>query len=247
MTMNVRIAMREDNSGWIKLSRKILNWGWYSDPNVRAVFIHLLLIANWTDNEYRGYKISRGQAVIGIKALSTQLGISVQQARTALEKLKSTDEIKVESNNKFSIITIENWGKYQGESAERLQHENNTRITNNLSEIQHADNKQITSWDCCNRTDTAIFENENNTPITNEQHADNTPITFHQQTDNNTIRNKEYKNIRNQERKNDYIASKHGMDTDEFMSLSLDDKIAQIRKNADQKNKEWNEKRGNKS
>lgn len=235
--------MREnDSGGWIKLHRKFLKWGWYSDPNVRAVFIHLLLIANWTDNEYRGYKITRGQAVVGTKALSSQLGISVQQVRTALEKLKSTNEIKVEANNKFSIVTIENWEKYQGDSAERLQHENNTPITNNLSEIQHADNKQITSWDCCNRTDTAILENQNNTPITNEQHADNTPITFHQQTNNNTIRNKEYKEIKIiKERKNNSPVQSGNKN-----DLSLDEKIENIRQKAIERNKEWNKRHGNK-
>ena len=47
-------------NGWIKLHRKILDWGWYSDINTRVVFIHLLLLANFDDRYYLGKKIKKG-------------------------------------------------------------------------------------------------------------------------------------------------------------------------------------------
>ena len=105
------------SNGYIKLHRKMLNWGWYKDQNTMVVFLHLLLIANFAESEYMGVKIHPGQAVIGRRSLAKALGMSEQNVRTALNHLKSTHEITIKSTNKFSIVTIEKWGLYQvGES-----------------------------------------------------------------------------------------------------------------------------------
>ncbi len=47
-------------NGWIKIHRKILDWEWYSDLNVRVVFLHLLLKANHDDKKWMGMDIKRG-------------------------------------------------------------------------------------------------------------------------------------------------------------------------------------------
>lgn len=99
--------------GYIKLHRKFTKWGWYNDVNTKAVFLHLLLTASWEECEYRGYKIMPGQVVTGRKLLKKELKLSEQEIRTALNHLKSTNEITIKTTNKFSIITIENWDKYQ--------------------------------------------------------------------------------------------------------------------------------------
>lgn len=101
-------------AGFIKLSRDILDWGWYSDPNTRCVFLHLLLTANYEDKDYLGYKITRGQAVIGLNALADILGLTVRNVRTALNHLKSTSEVTIKTTNKFSIVTICEFERWQG-------------------------------------------------------------------------------------------------------------------------------------
>ena len=45
--------------------------------------------------------------------LAEELGFSVKQIRTALNKLKSTGEVASESTNRYTIITVVNWEKYQ--------------------------------------------------------------------------------------------------------------------------------------
>ena len=40
------------NAGFIKLYRKMLEWGWYDDGPTKDVFIHLLLIASYEDKFY---------------------------------------------------------------------------------------------------------------------------------------------------------------------------------------------------
>ena len=100
-------------NGYIKLHRKLLNWGWYKDQNTKAVFLHLLLTANYAESEYMGVKIHPGQTVIGRKSLAKTLGMSEKNIRTALNHLKSTNEVAIETTNRFSIVTIVNWEFYQ--------------------------------------------------------------------------------------------------------------------------------------
>ncbi len=99
--------------GFIKLSRNIMDWRWYKNPNTLRLFLHLLLCANYTDGEFENYTIKRGQVVTGRKKLSEDLSMSVQEVRTALEHLKSTNEITIKRTSKFSIITVLKYDEFQ--------------------------------------------------------------------------------------------------------------------------------------
>ena len=57
--------------GYIKLDRKIRDWGWYNDAATKSVFIELLLRANWKEGEHKGYKLKPGQAICGRKEMTT--------------------------------------------------------------------------------------------------------------------------------------------------------------------------------
>lgn len=129
------------NSGYIKLFRSIEEWEWYKDQNTKDLFLHLLIKANWEETRYRGHVVPRGSVVTGIHSLSETLGIPEQSIRTSLKHLKSTGEITIKSTNRFSIITIENWEKFQGAS-EELTSKLTCEITNN----QQTTNKQLTTY-----------------------------------------------------------------------------------------------------
>lgn len=101
------------NNGHIKLFRQMLDWGWYSDTNTVRVFIHILLRANYKESEYLGHKIGVGECVFGYNAWAETLGLSVRQLRTAIEHLKSTNEIRVRATNRFSVITVVKWEFWQ--------------------------------------------------------------------------------------------------------------------------------------
>ena len=100
-------------AGYIKIHRKLLEWGWYSVPCVKDVFIHLLITANYAPSEYRGVMIERGQAVFGFDSLSQSLGYSIKQVRTAIGKLRQTGEITTWTNRQVSVATIINYDEYQ--------------------------------------------------------------------------------------------------------------------------------------
>ncbi len=125
-----------DNNKWIKLHSKMLNWEWYTNANVMRLFIHCLLKANWKEGRFQGKIIPRGSFVTSLEKLSKELGLSVQQIRTALNHLISTKEIANESLSQFRIITVVNYDLYQ---------ENNKAPNNQLTSNQQTNNNQITT------------------------------------------------------------------------------------------------------
>lgn len=128
------------DTGWIKIYRSMLKWGWYTDVPVKALFIHILLSANYEPGNFLGREIKRGQLVTGLQNISQQTGLTVQQTRTALKKLQSTGEITVESTNKYTLITVVNYERFQDSSAD-YQQTNNKPSTNE----QQTNNKQATN------------------------------------------------------------------------------------------------------
>ena len=99
--------------GYIKLHRKITRWEWYDDPETFRVFIHLLLMANYEDKRWHGILVRRGQLLTSRKTLAKETHLSEQKIRTALNHLKSTNEITIQSTNKWSLITVEKYSDYQ--------------------------------------------------------------------------------------------------------------------------------------
>ena len=96
---------------WIKLYRKFKEWEWYGDVVVMAVFIHLLLSANWKPKKWKGITINTGEVVTSIASLAEELNISVRQTRTALDRLQECHAIDKQTTNKFTLIKVLNYCK----------------------------------------------------------------------------------------------------------------------------------------
>ena len=124
------------NLGWIKLHRKLLEWEWYDDINVRITFLHCLLKANYEDKKWKGITIQRGSFISSIGNLSAEIGITEQKLRTAIKKLKLTNELTSHSTNSNTLFTIVCYDLYQTDNDP-----NNKPITNE----QQTDNKRITT------------------------------------------------------------------------------------------------------
>jgi hypothetical protein len=128
------------NDGFIKIYRSLLGWEWYKNPNTKIVFLHLLLNANWEDSRFQGYDIPKGSVVIGRKKLSEELGISERAVRVALNHLKMTNEVTIKVTNKFSIVSITNWEKFQGrdyENDQQSDQQNDQQVTNKRPTNDH--------------------------------------------------------------------------------------------------------------
>lgn len=107
-------------SGFIKMHRRIVEWEWYRDIPVRVLFEHLLLRANYKDLRFRGCEIRRGSLAASRRSLAEETGLSEQQIRTALEKLRRTGEIETAAKGNFTLIKVMNYNRYQatGEDAD---------------------------------------------------------------------------------------------------------------------------------
>ena len=119
-------------SGWIKIHRKVLEWEWYDDPNTFRLFMHLILKANHKDKKYRGQIVKAGCLLTGRELLSSETGLSIQQVRTCLERLKSTNEITINSSRQGTIIQVVKYKDYQVS-------------TNDVTTNQPQDNQQVTT------------------------------------------------------------------------------------------------------
>lgn len=128
------------NGNWIKLFTKFITWEWYKDHNTKIVFIHCLLKANWKEGKFEGKIIPRGSFVTSRKKLAQELGLTEQEIRTALKHLISTNEITVETTNKYTAITIIKYEDYQ-----HIKEKTTNEITNETTFEQPATNQQLTT------------------------------------------------------------------------------------------------------
>lgn len=117
------------DNGWISLYRKFVKWQWYKNANIKSVFMHLVLFANHKEENWRGIIVKRGQLITSRETLSDDLGLSIQQIRTCLSKLESTNEIKIETTNRYSLITVINYDKYQKSFTEEVTSKTTSKST----------------------------------------------------------------------------------------------------------------------
>lgn len=126
--------------GFIKLPREFLQWEWYSHPTVSRLFIHLILKVNYTDKKWQGTLVKRGQLITSTHHLVSELGLSTQQIRTALNKLKSSKDITCRSTNNYTLITVAKYDAWQSSLTD-----SNKPNVSPATYQQQSDNIQITT------------------------------------------------------------------------------------------------------
>lgn len=130
--------------GFLRISRNIVDWDWYTDANTFRVFMHLLLTANYKDCNYKGVEVKRGQVATSRMEIAKALRMSEQNVRTSLSHLKSTSEITSKSTNKLTIITLckyDSWQDLVSESNQQTNRESTDNLTVNQPAIEEESNK----------------------------------------------------------------------------------------------------------
>lgn len=102
-------------NGWLKLHRSFINWEWYKDNNTKVVFLHLLINACIKPCVIMRNQLQVGQYLTTTTELAKSCNITLKQCRTAINHLLSTDNITISTTNKYTIFTIVNFAKYQGQ------------------------------------------------------------------------------------------------------------------------------------
>lgn len=124
--------MVSTDCGYVKIHRKILEWGWYKDINTFRLFIHMLLKANWKDGQFKGTTVPRGSFVSSIDKLSEETVLTKREIRTAISHLKSTGEVTVKTTNKYSVFTVQNYNLYQTLDIQKDEQETDGRHSNDI-------------------------------------------------------------------------------------------------------------------
>lgn len=123
-----------NSEGYIKIYRKILdNPIVCKDADHFAVWMYLLLKATHKEMPalFKGEKIilKSGQLITGRKSISEQLKISESKIFRIINCFKIEQQIKQQTSNKNSLITILNWEEYQQSEQQNKQQVNNKRTT----------------------------------------------------------------------------------------------------------------------
>lgn len=145
--------MEDNQKGWVKLHRSILEWEWYDDNNTFKVFIHCLLRANHKEQKWRGQVIEKGSFITSYSNLANECKLTTQQVRTSLNKLKKTNEVTIKTTNKNTYVTVCKYDSYQV-----LENTNNNQSNKQITNKQQTNNKQVTTNKNVNN-----IKNNNNT------------------------------------------------------------------------------------
>lgn len=135
-------------AGWIKLHRKLKDSLVFDNPDLLKVWIWCLLKATHDDYTQmiglQEVELKKGQFIFGRKVAANELKMSESKTYRLIKKLENMQNLNIKANNKFSVITIENWEIYQSDNNNNEQQSeqqmNNKRTTN---EQQMNTNKNI--------------------------------------------------------------------------------------------------------
>lgn len=130
-------------TGWFKIYRNLWDKAiWIeSTPEQKTILLTLLSMTNHQEKQWewqgKEYKLVPGQFITSLDSIAKKCGkgISVQNVRTALKRFENLGFLTNQSTNKNRIITIRNWGFYQGVEC---------NLTSKITGNQQANNKQLT-------------------------------------------------------------------------------------------------------
>ncbi len=122
-------------NGFIQLHRSILAWNYHNNPCLLAVWVHLLLFAEYDDREQDGITIHRGELLVSQQWLAEYIGISRQQLRNCLSILESTNEITKKKTGNITMLKIVKYDEYQQLST------NTTKPSNH--DVNHSSNQEV--------------------------------------------------------------------------------------------------------
>ena len=215
--------------GWVKIHRSILLHPVFQDSELLHLFLYCIAKANHREGRLlrkgKESTLERGQFVFGRKSASKETGIKQSTVYRKMTILKSMEMIDIEPNNKFSTVTVLNYGKYQDVPAEVEQQVNRgvaTIFDENFSKTQNPDIKVNTSFPSLSSLDSNGYDHDTLTDEQqNGQQLNNNWTTSGQQVNTNK-NNKNGKN--NKKRRNVF-----SLDSIEYELSKL--LLTEIRKN----------------
>lgn len=112
--------------GWIKLHRKLTDSSVFDNPKLLKTWIWCLCKASHTEHEVivgkHFIKLQPGQFVFGRLKAADVLKMNDRTVYDYMKMLEKMEMLRIDSTNKYSVVTIENWAFYQ-EGEDEFQHQ----------------------------------------------------------------------------------------------------------------------------
>lgn len=106
-----------ENTSYIKLFRKLLNSPIFENEKALKIWIWCLLKATHKEREQlvgqQIVNLEKGEFVFGRKQASEELKMTESTIYKYIKLLEKLQMIRIKSNNKFSVVSIEKWEDYQ--------------------------------------------------------------------------------------------------------------------------------------
>jgi len=104
--------------GYVKIFRKILETGFWSNPNDRLMAISLIMMANWKDKNWQSrngeqFIIKRGELVTSVSSLQKHTGLSMRSTRTSLLHLEKSNFLTQRVTNWYRHIKLTKYCTFQ--------------------------------------------------------------------------------------------------------------------------------------
>lgn len=136
------------NNGWIKVHRCLIDSNVFDNPNVLKVWIWCLCKATHKPREQivglQNVHLEEGQFIFGRSKASEKLKMKESTVWKTMKLLEKIGSITINSNNKFSVVTIEKWRDYQVDDADDVTTEEQQRNNKGTTEEQQSNtNKNV--------------------------------------------------------------------------------------------------------
>ena len=127
----------EGRVGWIKIYRQLENSPIWENPRLVYFWIWCLMQA-YVDNcetviNGNTVKIKPGQFIFGRRSAAQKTGLGEATVYRYLKLLEKLKMVNSKANNKYTLVTIVNWRKYQGD----IKKVNSKRTTNDTANDTH--------------------------------------------------------------------------------------------------------------
>ena len=163
--------------GWIKLHRRFVKWEWFGCPEMVSVFIYLLAAANHETKAWRGIELHRGQVMVTRGEIASATGVPARSVRTCLDNLVKSGEVTKETTNHYTLITVNNYDRYQAVETDSANQASNQQPTNGQPSANGND-REIVNYDMYSPTDGQPMANQAPTERPHNKNTRNNNISL---------------------------------------------------------------------
>lgn len=150
--------------GWISLHRKMLQSDIFQNEKMFKIFMYCLMKATHKERKQRvGMQVidlEKGQFIFGRNVAASELNMNESTVYQYVKILEEDGAITIDSNNKFSVVSVVNWEFYQdnNNNVTTKEQQNNNKIT--TKEQQNNTNNNVNNVDNVNKEQDPFSEEQ---------------------------------------------------------------------------------------